>query len=105
MPFALASSADALFQASKPAGPLPHCAAFAFGLTHASIAKVAKVAVVSFLPLIIRKSLGFSELMRPICAGAKRHEDDGEARSCLRPFRSNDIKYLVAWLGVLIILT
>src|ERR1700686_4957578 len=51
MPFALASPANSPFQASKPAAVLPHCAASAFVLRHASTA--AKTAVVSsLLPII-----------------------------------------------------
>src|SRR4030081_3964009 len=60
MPFALASSANSLFQASKPAGVLPHCAASAFVPRHARTANV-KAAVASSPPLIIQNSLRRSE--------------------------------------------
>src|SRR5215469_16887859 len=56
MPFALASSANCLFHVSKPAAELPHCAASAFGLRHASAVRAAKVAAVSRPLLLISNS-------------------------------------------------
>src|ERR1700687_4751146 len=55
MPLALASWANWLFQPSKPAAELPHCAASACELKGASIAKIKKVALVNCLLLVIRK--------------------------------------------------
>src|SRR3984885_16071379 len=43
IPLALASSANSRFQASKPAGPLPHWAAFALVPRHTSTAMIAKI--------------------------------------------------------------
>jgi hypothetical protein len=57
MPFALASSANCRFHASKPAAVLPHCAAFASAPRHASTANAAKAAAAVFLPLIMQNSL------------------------------------------------
>jgi hypothetical protein len=57
MPFALASSAKSLFQASKPAGALPHCAASALEPIHASTAQAMKVAVAICLPMAIENFL------------------------------------------------
>src|SRR4030088_3256758 len=86
MPFALASSANSLFQASKPAGVLPHCAASAFVPRHARTAN-AKAAVASSPPLIIQNALRRSEeawrrvaallgrlalRLRRLCVGARR---------------------------------
>src|ERR1700733_6228819 len=43
IPLALASSANSRFQASKPAGPLPHWAAFALVPRQTSTAMIAKI--------------------------------------------------------------
>src|SRR6516165_11511270 len=56
IPFARASSANSRFHASKPPGVLPHWAASALTLRHASII-AARVAAPSSLPLVIRNSL------------------------------------------------
>src|SRR3954452_8755836 len=55
MPLARASPANCCFQPSKPAAELPHWAAWACGLAHASMARIAKVAVVNPLISVIRK--------------------------------------------------
>jgi hypothetical protein len=57
MPFPLASSLNSLFQASKPADELPHCAASAAPPVPAMIAKAVQMAAISFLPLDIENSL------------------------------------------------
>jgi hypothetical protein len=56
-PFALASSAKLLFQASKPAAELPHCAAFAFAPGQTSSANTATAAIENLLPFVIQNSL------------------------------------------------
>src|SRR5580704_3752043 len=56
-PLLLASSANCCFQASKPPGPLPHCAALAFAPSDVNIASAANVAVANCLPLVIQNSL------------------------------------------------
>src|SRR6202035_5823992 len=55
-PFALASSANCLFHASKPAAVLPHCAAPALLVVHTSATKTATVTVLSCPPLSIPNS-------------------------------------------------
>jgi hypothetical protein len=55
-PLALASWANACFQASKPPGPLPQVAAWAAELREAKIIKLAKIA--DALRLVIEKFLG-----------------------------------------------
>src|ERR1700693_3665691 len=78
MPFALASPANSLFQASKPAAELPHCAASACGLEHASMATVRRVAVVSPLRLVIRKSLGWRQPpLETLCDAGRKRRDAG----------------------------
>src|SRR5438270_12400854 len=72
MPLARASSANCCFQPSKPAGPLPQVAACVSGLKHASRARIAKVAVVSLLTLVIRKSLGLLARLDDSYAAASR---------------------------------
>src|SRR5450631_684777 len=52
-PFALASSANSRFQASKPAAVLPHCAASAVAPRHANTANAAR-ATINVLPWIIQ---------------------------------------------------
>src|SRR5258708_5561741 len=54
-PFAFASPANSCFQAGKPATELPHCAASAREVRHASKARVTKVAVTSFLLWVIKE--------------------------------------------------
>src|SRR3984957_12868715 len=55
-PLALASPLNACFQASKPPGPLPHCAASADPPDHATTATIANAAATNCLPLIIENS-------------------------------------------------
>src|SRR5262245_37285466 len=52
----LASSANCLFHASKPAAVLPHCAASALPPIHASAAIAATVIALNCPPLFIRNS-------------------------------------------------
>src|SRR5215211_3538208 len=54
MPLARASSANCLFQASKPAAVLPHWAALAVVAMHPSAAKAATATILNCLPLITR---------------------------------------------------
>src|ERR1700732_3104028 len=84
MPLALASPANSLFQAPKPAAELPHWAASAGGLKHA-IAEVRKVAVVSALSFVIRKFPG--------CGGSGSHATKrlrNHRRPCLRRHRRRE---------------
>src|SRR5262249_2072303 len=55
-PFALASWLNSRFQASKPPGPLPHCAAFASALENATHA-IPMIAAKISLPAVIQNSL------------------------------------------------
>src|SRR6266446_4921914 len=55
-PFPLASSANCLFHASKPAAVLPHCAAPALPVIHRSATKTATVTILSCPPLVIPNS-------------------------------------------------
>src|SRR6266700_4272656 len=57
MPCALASSPNARFQVSKPAGPLPHWAASAVAPMPVSTAKAATIAIARSLPLVIQNLL------------------------------------------------
>src|SRR5260370_5762615 len=54
MPLPPASRANSCFQASNPPAPLPHCAACALGACGASAANAIKMAVASFLPVVIK---------------------------------------------------
>src|SRR6516165_130351 len=60
MPLARACSAVCCFQASKPPGPLPHWAASAF--VQAIMRGNAKLAIASFLPLVIGMFLSHAKL-------------------------------------------
>src|SRR3954471_12993010 len=80
MPLARASPANSCFQAGKPAAELPHCAASACGIEHASMAKAAKA---SFLFWVI-KEVPVSRRRQAVCdGGAKGDRGDPPAR-CLR---------------------
>src|SRR5215217_7102777 len=54
MPLARASSANCLFQESKPAAVLPHWAALAVVAMHPSAAKAATATILNCLPVITR---------------------------------------------------
>src|ERR1700733_9977755 len=60
IPFALASSANSRFQASKPAGPLPHWAASALVPKHTSTAMAAKTLAAK---IVAAKVAGASSLL------------------------------------------
>src|SRR5262245_43079302 len=55
-PFARASLANWLFQASKPAEVLPHCAAPASPAVHTSATKAATATVLNWPPVVIQNS-------------------------------------------------
>src|SRR5271166_5377103 len=95
MPLACASPANARFQASKPPGPLPHCAACAFGERHVTTAQAANVAIASSLRLIIQKlpylPAGRFNASRPLYHGNR--SATGRSQSWIdkgQPSRGND---------------
>src|SRR5438128_634481 len=95
MPLARASPANSCFQAPKPAAELPHCAASACGIEHASTAKVTRVAVTSFLRWVIEEILWFCGAVLT-CARQRRRPAAqlSETSAVVQPFGRSAPSYL-----------
>src|SRR5438132_8713288 len=79
MPLARASPANCCFQPSYPAAELPHCAAWACGVSDADMAKAAKVAVKNLLRSVISGNFP--------CDGAPPGNSLAEQGPRSRPFK------------------